>query len=465
MSRLRRDSSYDIPVQSAPQQQRLFAPWSVGPFIATLGCLAVWTLTANPPKWGYVCFGAGVGFGIGVLYFFFQFLGRLFRGQGLGAFLAMLRMTLCVVAIWPAFILVFFVLGDWWGPPDHFADNLIIPSNIEINRPISYQDDLQPGEDDLFQRRVLTALQKPAGNFPVLTPSVPSLRELVQNHRPLLMCYLESSPAWRVYEGRGGLFAARRWQFGSHWISTLNNEYGQADPEGRGNLHGTRTNFALATVLHFNGQTDLPPERFTWMDEGITSGPVAVIPENERNNSSCLIRCGGDVLLEISESSAGQERRLTEAALSQLESEFKGVLDRKEFDPSLLPAGSIKRGAPSLSLYGEHGTYNAEAWVNPGEPGNVYLKAFEITHNTPLADDMLPEGTRNCTELFQDSSERIGWSSDGQELFLSATHFMMYPGAYGKPYAARFELWFQPDSGKPERELLTRNFIIEGYEN
>jgi hypothetical protein len=67
--------------------------------------------------------------------------------------------------------------------------------------------------------------------------------------------------------------------------------------------------------------------------------------------------------------------------------------------------------------------------------------------------------------LYQDSNEGIGWSSDGQELFLSATQITMFPGGYGKPYAARFELWFKPDSGKPERELLTRNFIIEGYEN
>lgn len=355
----------------------------------------------------------------------------------------------------------------WEEQQDHFADNLTIPSNIEISRPISSPslDFSRTGEDDSFQRQVLAALQKPAGNSAMLTPSVPSLRELVQNHRALLMRYLESSASWRVYEGRGGLFAARRWQFGTQWISTLTDMYWQADLEGRGNLNGNRTNFDLATVLHFNGQINLPPERFSWMDEGMVFSPVSLSRNNEMNASSCLIRCGGTVLLEIFESSAGQERRLTEAALSQLETEFKAVLDRKDFDPSLLPAGSIKRGNPSLNLYGEHGIYDCEAWVNPGEPGIVYLKAYEITHNTPLSAGLLNYGDRTCTMLYQDSNERIGWSSDAQDLFLSATHITMMPGGWGKPYAARFELWFRPDSGKPERELLTRNFIIEGYEN
>ena len=314
------------------------------------------------------------------------------------------------------------------------------------------------GEDDSFQRQVLAALQKPAANSAMLTPSVSSLRDLVQNHHALLMRYLESSPAWRVYEGRGGLFAARRWQFGTKWISTLNDDY---------EVRNTGTFSGITTVLLLNGQIDLPPERFTWMDEGPTPNPVSLTTQdnNGLSYSSCLIRCGEDALLKISEQSTGQERRMTEAALSQLEIEFKALLDRKEFVPSLLSPGSVKRDKPSLNLYGEHGIYDSEAWINPGEPGIVYLKAYEITHNTPLFAGLLLEDTRTCTMLYQDSNERIGWSSDGQELFLSATHITMMPGGWGKPYAARFELWFKPDSGKQERELLTRNFIIEGYEN
>ena len=255
-------------MQPATRQKKLFAPWSIGPLIATLGCLAAWAETVNPPYLGYLAFAAGAGFLAGVLYFFYQFLGRIVCGQWLGACFAVMRIILCVAATVPAVGRTLFLGAMWDEQQDHFADHLTIPSNIEISRPIPSLDFSAPGKDDQFQRQVLAALQKPAGNSPTLTPSVPSLRILAQNHRELLMRYLESSPAWRVYEGRGGLFAARRWQFGTQWISTLTDMYWQADPEGRGNLNGTRTNFDLRPFCISTARLGcLPSVLAGWMKE------------------------------------------------------------------------------------------------------------------------------------------------------------------------------------------------------
>jgi len=33
----------------------------------------------------------------------------------------------------------------------------------------------------------------------------------------------------------------------------------------------------------------------------------------------------------------------------------------------------------------------------------------------------------------------------------------------GKPYAARFEVWFKPDDGSPARKLAGRILMIEGW--
>jgi hypothetical protein len=41
---------------------------------------------------------------------------------------------------------------------------------------------------------------------------------------------------------------------------------------------------------------------------------------------------------------------------------------------------------------------------------------------------------------------------------------MIYEGDWGKPYAARFEVWFTPDAGGPERKLAERIFKIEGWQ-
>lgn len=40
----------------------------------------------------------------------------------------------------------------------------------------------------------------------------------------------------------------------------------------------------------------------------------------------------------------------------------------------------------------------------------------------------------------------------------------IYEGGWGIYYPARFELWFAPDSGKPERKLAERIFRVEGWE-
>jgi len=97
--------------------------------------------------------------------------------------------------------------------------------------------------------------------------------------------------------------------------------------------------------------------------------------------------------------------------------------------------------------------YESELWVNPGEPGMIYLKAFEITREVQLSAD----------RLAKESNESVGWSDDSRELFYSNTHFMIGEGDWGKPYAARFEVWFVPDSGGPERKLMEKIFKIEGW--
>jgi hypothetical protein len=66
--------------------------------------------------------------------------------------------------------------------------------------------------------------------------------------------------------------------------------------------------------------------------------------------------------------------------------------------------------------------------------------------------------------LRQYSNEWIGWSDNPKQLFLSNTTFTIYEGDWGKPYAARFEVWFVPDSGKPERKLMQQVFRIEGWQ-
>jgi hypothetical protein len=139
-----------------------------------------------------------------------------------------------------------------------------------------------------------------------------------------------------------------------------------------------------------------------------------------------------------------------------LEAEFKAVLERKQWNEEMLPAGSVRTGKPVLNLYQgfQPGIYNAESWVNPGKPGTVYLRAYEVTRKARLS----------AGRLYESSNERIGWSQNPEELSFYNTQITIYEGDWGQPYAARFELWFKPESGAGERKLLERNFKIEGWQ-
>ena len=99
------------------------------------------------------------------------------------------------------------------------------------------------------------------------------------------------------------------------------------------------------------------------------------------------------------------------------------------------------------------GIYEYDFWIGKIESGTIYLKAFEITKEYALSTDRLPKS----------SSIRIYNPTDNIKKFGTTSDFTIYEGDWGKPYAARFEVWFKPDDGGKERKLLSKNYKIEGW--
>ncbi|MDB9744159.1 hypothetical protein OAA91_01380 [Fibrobacterales bacterium] len=134
---------------------------------------------------------------------------------------------------------------------------------------------------------------------------------------------------------------------------------------------------------------------------------------------------------------------------------MKSLLNNTEIGKMTFPNGSIKHGEPIFNLKGslQPGTYYSEIWINPGEAGMIYLKAFEEEKGTALSSRKLKKRT----------NEWVGWSNNPKELFFSNTPFSIYEGEIEKPYAARFEIWFRPDSGKADRKLMEKVFEVEGW--
>ncbi|MCB1098059.1 MAG: hypothetical protein KDN22_20980 [Verrucomicrobiae bacterium] len=355
------------------------------------------------------------------------------------------------------FALGFVMFASMFGPSeDGFADNLTIPEGIEIAEPDQDATDpwgtTTPKGSDELQDAIRKALTAPGDNTTEFTPAMPSLRRASTDHPKTFSDYVEASPDWHVFMEQGNRFASRRWSYGG---------------EPQDTLHGYISEFS--GVSKFQTRCLLCLDRKQWSRysvQHVQEGTKPVKPNmsmgNQLHESRIMIECGG-VWVELFEQSDNPERRVTKATVANLEKEFSEFLQTPDASVSAARTKSRELAGrlagddahPFRLLTGmQPGIYGVAYSLNPGEPGSVYLKAFEITKGTPLSAERLEAKSKT----------RMTWSTDSSELFGAKAGFTIYEGDWGKPYAARFEVWFTPDSGKQERKLAERIFKIEGWQ-
>lgn len=379
---------------------------------------------------------------------------NLIRRQWRTGLLNLLTLPLVLVAVAAAGS--FLVFYSMFGPSeDGFADQLTIPPDLVVAEPRDAPEARPNPAGDPFQRTLFEALARPGNQDPVITASLPALKHLVQNHPDLLERYLRCSSAWRVFEENGNRFATRRWIVGDARLFTLHGYYTRSslDMFNRSGLpeFQSRVTLGLSGQPWWRGNADS-----SRLQAGDTA-PLKLSVGNQMPQSHCVIACGAWVA-EIFEQSPAGERRLTQAALEQIETEWAPLAAQPAEDTlrASLPPDSLRAGEPAFDLQNsfQPGLYDSFICANPGEPGLLYLKAFEVTRGTPLS----------AAGLKEDSNEWIGWSDNPAELFFANSTFTIGEGDWGKPYAARFEVWFVPDSGAPERKLMEKTFKIEGWQ-
>ena len=339
---------------------------------------------------------------------------------------------------------------------DGFADDLTIPDGIEISDPIRYSEAITPLAQDDFKRRILQTVRKEDSGKATVVATLPNLSLAFASQRDRLERFLASSPAWRVFEVRGNRFATRRWKIGNDWRYEMHGYYSAFDLNSTPGQAEPLPDFQTRCTLGLSNQ---PWVRHVRDATQILAGDTVEIESTERfgqQNSLSLISAG-TLLVEIFEQTRKTDRSLTNTTIELLDEEAAKILTVNDWDTltQSLPEGSIRTGKPVFQLCstGGPGNYDSVAWVNPGEAGTTFVKAFEVTRGDELS----------ATRLRQYGNERIGWSDDPNELFFTNTHFTIHEGDWNQFYAARFELWFEPDSGEPARKLLERNFRIEGW--
>ncbi|MBR5690588.1 MAG: hypothetical protein IKX46_01390 [Verrucomicrobia bacterium] len=345
-------------------------------------------------------------------------------------------------------ISVAFFFPGMGSEEDHFADNLKLPEGIELTEPLKPEEytaahSVEKVPEDSFQYQVIAAANSEKGLKKDDDCRVPALEKisLMPDGRECLIRYLNASPEWDVYEDedRCGLYAVRHFQLDGSIYKSRNHYYLE-------NEHNWNWQYRLGIGL--DGRSWYPIK----MNKTKFSGSKGVY-------ESVSAYSNGEVVLDIFEQNKTSCRPMTAMTLKLLEKEFHALHlliseDPKQWVKAVPADTNIRKDAqPDIILYNDFqgGIYNADIWCNPGEPGLLYLKAFEITQGTPLSEDRMPNA-------------KAGYSGDPNEMFLREMGFTIYEGNWGQYYGARFEVWFKPDSDQPDRKLFEKNFKIEGWQ-
>ena len=341
---------------------------------------------------------------------------------------------------------------------DRFADNLKLPENVPLAEPEKEQCNVhffnrthwRDAPEKSFQQQVVSAIGKGPALADDAVCQLPALEELLTGAetREIFLQYLACHSEWRLYrEPRSGLHAVRYFrypdgtiapslhQYYSHFLPTGENGKDVGDP-----------------ALKFQFRFEIGLDGTAW-----NSSPLFPRNKTEHRGDTWETRflCG-KALVNIFDQCQFPGRQMTAAALVRTEEEFSQLLKAPQDWKKHLPADSFRRGEPDLILRNgmQGGIYEGAVWCNPGEKGTIYLKAFEITKGTPLSAERLKLSSNSIS----------GWSDDPQEQFFSAIYFTIYEGRWEQYYGARFEIWFQPESGEPERKLFEKNYRIQGWE-
>ncbi|RNA62574.1 hypothetical protein D1631_11830 [Chryseobacterium nematophagum] len=111
--------------------------------------------------------------------------------------------------------------------------------------------------------------------------------------------------------------------------------------------------------------------------------------------------------------------------------------------------------SPNILLYDylQPGKYKYDVFLNKIEKGKVYLKIYDFNTNRILSEKEVK--MKSQLEVFNSTDELKEFGLD--------TSFTIEEGDWGDYYGSKVEVWFQPeDTTKPERKLLTKNYIIQG---
>ena len=348
---------------------------------------------------------------------------------------------------------------------DEFGKDIVIPPDMEVAEPLDGFDDFSVQADGTAADEKGQALidsfsqAEPGDDGRQISVDLPVLNEFSGPGRDALMRHLATSARWHMTLEKGKVYAYRRFVVNGRW---QNRRHGYYVSHHFGITDGNSFQFRIVLAPDGSLRHWPWPDRTTFAKVSDKSVRLKTMEDTYKQGlESYLVLESDGAALEIYEISINAARPFTQLAIKQVEEELIAVLSsplskKDDFDRSLLPPGSIKKGDANIYITNgmQGGFYFVFAHINPGEAGYAYLKVYEATRNTPLSAHGVKERSRKL----------MGWSNIREEKFHYNSRVTIFEGDWGTYYPARFELWFVPDSGGKERKLIEKIYKIEGYQ-
>ncbi len=291
----------------------------------------------------------------------------------------------------------------------------------------------------------------------------------------VLLRHLAALPQWRVFAEKGGFICQKRQMTSGGWRATQGGHI--APPFGpdstwkfpdrwREGKHEMfkREDFEIAYAFWFDRG---PRRNWFFKDSATRVGPLAgevdlnIVQARFGKLFSNLVIGSGNVWFSIREWRKTRQRPSTRQGLEYL---AELLPQTKQNETELLRTGyvqefgdsEVRRGKPSIEINDafQKGIFDVCGWVNPGERGVAYLKVFATKTGKRLSE----------YDILKDSREVVGWSDDAEVQFYYNSHITVFEGDWEHQYDARFEIWFKPESGGPERMLISGTRSIYGWE-
>lgn len=335
------------------------------------------------------------------------------------------------------------------------------PDSEQVHRPIQDSDTLYTPRDQLNGPASLVIPLDTRGQNTDRVADAPNLKALEKNHEALFKCYIDASPRWTGKDGDDTFYSKP-----GHLVMVPPTASGAP-----GLVH-----VCFRQLI----EGDPLPQGYAVVQPG---GEFPIVNENTLQIPDIAVDLGRNHFLLLAwRGSAHRETAFSaiNAAIAATDARMQPLLDTptpETVQRMLNGRNSYPGNTPELRLcepLAQEGTYQAELYANPGEPGVILVYIKDIATDQTLRLLNCPARfSANPDELFRHDIPgsmpdwiRSSTKGDISNIFPENTPlFAIRIGPQHQYFGVAFEVWFKPSDVRVQRRLLLRRcYKVQAYE-